>query len=99
TVGEPGGACNIHRLGTDLVDTAADHLSYVGGLNPGAPEHTVQDLTQHIGRVSPSQRSVAPTHRRTAGFNDDDFVHIFPPKGRPGPARLIARLVLKGTLF
>ena len=89
-MGEPGGACDVHRLGADLVDTAADNLSHVGGVNPGAPEHAVQDLTQHIGRVSPGQRSVAPTHRRTAGLNDDDFVHIFPPKGRPGSALLNA---------
>ena len=52
-VGKPGGAGDVHRLGADLVDTAADDLSHVRGANPGAPEHAGEDLTQ-------TRRSDAP---------------------------------------
>ena len=87
-VSKPGCACDVHRLGTDFVDTSADDLSHVGGANPGAPEHVCQHLTQNVGRMSLGQRSVASAHRRTAGLNDDDFFHTFPPQGRPRPALL-----------
>ena len=44
------------------------------------------DVAYAVGRVSPGQRSIALAHRRTAGLNDNNFAHIFPPQGRLGSA-------------
>ena len=77
TVGQPGGASDVHGLCADLVDATADDLADVARLDPSTFEQRHLDGAEHIRGVGVRERPVLLADGRTDSFDDDDVGHGF----------------------
>ena len=71
---QPGRACDVERLLTDLADAPTDHLTDLERVDPGPVDRGLLHRPQEHGRVHGGEPSVAPAERGSHRFDHYDVV-------------------------